>query len=87
MRADGSSKFAEGRRWGYFPSASVAWRISKEKFMDKLKAVSDLKLRLSYGTVGNNRINDYLFLTTFAIIPIIMALMDNQNLAILQQIW
>ncbi len=66
IRADGSSKFADGRRWGYFPSASVAWRIAKEGFMRNVKVVSDLKLRLSYGTVGNNRINDYLFLTTFA---------------------
>ncbi|MBL0358179.1 MAG: TonB-dependent receptor [Chitinophagaceae bacterium] len=66
FRADGSSKFAPGRRWGYFPSASVAWRIAKEDFMANVKAVSDLKLRLSYGTVGNNRINDYLYLTNFA---------------------
>lgn len=66
FRADGSSKFADGRRWGYFPSASVAWRIAKEGFMKNAKAVNDLKLRLSYGTVGNNRINDYLFLTNFA---------------------
>lgn len=69
MRADGSSKFADGRRWGYFPSGSVAWRISKEKFMDKVKGITDLKLRLSVGTVGNNRINDYLFITTFASNP------------------
>ncbi|HMO60993.1 MAG TPA: TonB-dependent receptor [Ferruginibacter sp.] len=65
MRADGSSKFAPGRRWGYFPSGSFAWRISKEKFMDKAYAVSDLKLRLSYGTVGNNRIADYLYMPNF----------------------
>ncbi|MFT3681457.1 MAG: TonB-dependent receptor [Ferruginibacter sp.] len=66
FRADGSSKFAPGQRWGYFPSASFAWRVSKEKFMDNASAVSDLKLRLSYGTVGNNRINDYLYIPTFA---------------------
>lgn len=66
VRADGSSKFADGRRWGYFPSASVAWRVSKENFMKNVGFINDLKLRLSYGTVGNNRINDYLFLTTFA---------------------
>jgi TonB-linked SusC/RagA family outer membrane protein len=65
MRADGSSKFAPERRWGYFPSGSFAWRISKEKFMDKADAISDLKLRLSYGTVGNNRINDYLYIPNF----------------------
>lgn len=69
LRADGSSKFMEGNRWGYFPSASFAWRIAKEKFMENAKAVSDLKLRLSYGTVGNNRINDYLYIQTFASNP------------------
>jgi TonB-dependent starch-binding outer membrane protein SusC len=66
VRADGSSKFPPGLNWGYFPSASLAWRISKEKFMDKAKAISDLKLRLSVGTVGNNRIDDYLYISTFA---------------------
>ena len=66
FRADGSSKFAPGRRWGYFPSGSFAWRIAKEKFMANVKSVSDLKLRLSYGTVGNNRIDDYLYITNFA---------------------
>src|SRR5205823_757603 len=47
MRADGSSKFAEGNKWGYFPSGSVAWRISDEKFMEKFKnsiSLNDLKL-------------------------------------------
>ncbi|RSK29569.1 SusC/RagA family TonB-linked outer membrane protein [Hymenobacter metallilatus] len=61
FRADGSSKFREGNRWGYFPGASVAWRISKEDFFKSLTAVSDLKLRLSYGQAGNNRINDFLY--------------------------
>ncbi len=57
FRADGSSKFAEGNRWGYFPSAAVAWRISEEGFMSGLSAtLSNLKLRLSYGTAGNNNI-------------------------------
>ncbi len=66
MRADGSSKFADGNRWGYFPSGSFAWRISEEKFMESLKpVVSDLKLRLSYGQAGNNRINDFMFMTQF----------------------
>ncbi|SFS84978.1 TonB-linked outer membrane protein, SusC/RagA family [Mucilaginibacter polytrichastri] len=65
LRADGSSKFAPGRQWGYFPSGSLAWRISDENFMKEFKALSDLKLRLSYGTSGNNRINDYLFEPAF----------------------
>lgn len=56
FRADGSSKFAEGNRWGYFPSAAVAWRISEESFMKGLSSISNLKLRVSYGTAGNNNI-------------------------------
>lgn len=57
FRADGSSKFSKGNRWGYFPSAAVAWRISSEPFMKKSnKWLDDLKLRLSYGTAGNNNI-------------------------------
>ena len=65
LRADGSSKFAPGRQWGYFPSGSLAWRISDEDFMKSIKAISDLKLRVSYGTSGNNRINDYLYQPAF----------------------
>ncbi|RSK43772.1 SusC/RagA family TonB-linked outer membrane protein [Hymenobacter rigui] len=61
FRGDGSSKFRRGNRWGYFPGASVAWRISKEEFFKAVPAVSDLKLRLSYGQAGNNRINDFLY--------------------------
>jgi TonB-linked SusC/RagA family outer membrane protein len=64
-RADGSSKFAPGRNWGYFPSGSVAWRISEEGFMKNINAISDLKLRVSYGLSGNNRINDYLYQTVY----------------------
>jgi TonB-linked SusC/RagA family outer membrane protein len=57
FRADGSSKFAKGNRWGYFPSAAVAWRISEENFMKGISSVvNNLKLRFSYGTAGNNNI-------------------------------
>jgi TonB-dependent starch-binding outer membrane protein SusC len=66
FRADGSSKFAQGNKWGYFPSGSVAWRLSQEKFLDGIKPViNDLKLRVSYGESGNNRIDDFLYLTQF----------------------
>lgn len=66
MRADGSSKFAEGNRWGYFPSASLAWRLSEEKWMQRFfPTLSDAKLRVSYGQAGNNRIADFLFMTQF----------------------
>lgn len=57
LRSDGSSKFAAGNRWGYFPSASAAWRISGEPWLETQKDwLYDLKLRLSYGTAGNNNI-------------------------------
>jgi TonB-linked SusC/RagA family outer membrane protein len=57
FRADGSSKFSRGNRWGYFPSAAFAWRLSSEKFMEPAKGwLDDLKVRLSYGTAGNNNI-------------------------------
>lgn len=64
-RADASSKFAPSDRWGLFPSSSFAWRISREKFMQKITAINDMKIRLGYGQVGNNRIGDYLFINTF----------------------
>ena len=57
FRADASSKFSEDNRWGYFPSAALAWRISSEKFMAGTHSwLDDLKLRFSYGTAGNNNI-------------------------------
>lgn len=53
-RYDGSSKLAEGHKWKFFPSAAFGWRISDEAFMKNVKAVDNLKLRLSYGVSGNN---------------------------------
>lgn len=67
-RSDGSSKFSEGNRWGFFPSAAFAWRISDEKFMKGTSDwLSSLKLRLSFGTAGNNRISSGLTATTYTI--------------------
>lgn len=66
LRADGSSKFAPGNRWGLFPAGSVAWRISEEKFL-KETIVSDLKIRLSIGASGNNRIASDLWKSTYAL--------------------
>ncbi len=66
IRADGASKFAPGKKWGYFPAGSAAWRIKNEPFLKNSNVISEMKLRVGIGTVGNNRINDYLFLTTFA---------------------
>lgn len=68
VRGDGSSKFAKGNQWGYFPSASAAWRISEENFW-KNGAINDylnsLKLRVGYGTSGNNNIDNNMYATTY----------------------
>jgi TonB-linked SusC/RagA family outer membrane protein len=65
MREDGASKFGPGHKWGNFPAGSVAWRISKERFMQNVGFINDLKFRAGFGTIGNNRIADYLYLTSF----------------------
>lgn len=66
VRYDGSSKFARGHRWGVFPSFSLGWRISEESFFTKLKEyVSNLKLRASWGQLGNQQIDDYLSVSTY----------------------
>ena len=63
MRADGSSKFAKGHRWGYFPSVSAGWTLTEEDFMKSAASWLDfLKLRLSWGQVGNANINCYQYL-------------------------
>ncbi len=61
LRADGSSKFASNNRWGLFPAGALAWRISNEDFLKDNPTVSNLKLRLSYGTSGNDRIDADLY--------------------------
>lgn len=65
-REDGSSKFMKGNRWGFFPAAAFGWRIYEEKFMESTHNwLSNLKLRLSYGTAGNNRIGDAMYETLY----------------------
>ncbi|MEG1585591.1 MAG: TonB-dependent receptor, partial [Bacteroidales bacterium] len=60
FRYDGSSKFAKEQRWGFFPSGSVGWRISEESFMERYKEkIGDIKLRGSYGILGNQSIGTY----------------------------
>lgn len=66
MRADGSSRFGTNNKWGYFPSGAFAWRISDENFMKRITAVSDLKLRTSYGVTGNQEIGSYNALSQYA---------------------
>ena len=59
FRADGSSSFGPGNRWGYFPSFSLGWRLSQEDFLKNSNAITDLKLRLGWGRVGNDQIGTY----------------------------
>ena len=66
MRADGSSRFAEGNRWGFFPSAAVAWRMSEENFLKSASWLDNLKLRAAYGVTGNNNVNDYVTMSSAA---------------------
>ena len=65
FRADGSSKFAPGLQWGYFPAASAAWRISSEPFMENASFVNELKLRVGYGTAGHNNIENDIWRTVY----------------------
>ncbi|GHT39632.1 SusC/RagA family TonB-linked outer membrane protein [Bacteroidia bacterium] len=73
LRADGSSNFARGHRWGYFPSVSAGWVVSNENFMEPLrdKGFDFLKIRASWGQNGNQSISGFQYLATIA--------MDNQN--------
>lgn len=67
LRRDGSSRFSQGKnKWGLFPSASVAWRISKEDWFKNVPVISDLKFRVSFGVTGNNNIGDYQYFPTMS---------------------
>jgi len=62
LRADGSDRFGEDNRWGYFPSLALAWRVTEEKFMKSLDFMDNLKLRLSYGRTGNSNIPEFQYM-------------------------
>ncbi len=64
FRYDGSSRFANGNRWGFFPSVAGAWRISSEPFLKDITAISDLKLRASWGKLGNQNVPLYSYLNS-----------------------
>jgi TonB-linked SusC/RagA family outer membrane protein len=59
VRKDGSSRFGENNRWGLFPSAAFGWKIKEENFLKNVDAISDMKLRVSYGITGNQEINNF----------------------------
>lgn len=65
LRTDGSSKFAKNNRWGWFPAMALAWRMNNEAFLKNVQWLSNLKLRLSLGTSGNDRISSDLFLKMY----------------------
>jgi TonB-linked SusC/RagA family outer membrane protein len=66
FRADGSSRFSPTNRWGYFPAGAIAWRVSQEDFLKEVKWINNLKLRLSYGEVGNDGISANLWKTQWS---------------------
>ena len=65
VRADGSTVFSDKHKWGYFPSFSAAWRVSEEQFMKDIEFISNFKVRFGWGTVGNDRISNYLSLDLY----------------------
>ena len=65
IRRDGSSRFGAGNQWGNFPAVSVGWRISQEPFLRDVSAISDLKLRASWGKTGNQAFPNYLYVPTY----------------------
>lgn len=64
FRQDGSSKFPVDNQWGTFPSGSIAWRMTDEQFMKQFSLFNEVKWRLSYGLIGNNRVNDFASFST-----------------------
>ena len=68
FRYDGSSNFPKSKRWGFFPGGSLAWRVSQENFIkDNFDYITNLKLRASYGEIGNDQINAFQWLSTYTL--------------------
>lgn len=70
VRADGSSTLAPGNKWGYFPSAAVAWRVNEESFLDQAEWLDNLKVRASWGISGNAAVPAYGTMTTLSLLPV-----------------
>ncbi len=66
FRADASAKFSSNKRWGYFPSVSAGWVISREKFMERIGVIDNLKLRASYGLSGNDAVGNFQYLSGYS---------------------
>ena len=71
-RADGSSRFGDNNKWGFFPSGALAWRVSNENFMKPIRFINDLKLRTSYGMTGNQEIGLYNSISRFSAVQGVM---------------
>ena len=69
LRRDGSSMFADGNRWGWFPSAALAWRVSGEKFMKNLTWVNNFKLRAGWGSTGNQNVEQWAYMALLTTYP------------------
>ena len=65
LRADGSSRFGPNHRFGYFPSGAIAWKMHEEDFLNESKTITELKIRGSFGVIGNANIANYLYISTF----------------------
>ncbi len=70
LRYDGSFAFPKDKRWGLFPGVSVGWRISEEGFLKNIEAIDNLKLRMSYGLMGNDQISPFQYLAKYNLSPI-----------------
>lgn len=79
FRADGSSRFSDGHKWGFFPSLGVSWNIDKESFFSNVEKVSHLQVRLSGGTVGNQEIGDFRYISN--VVPTTYYFNDKANTA------
>ena len=79
LRRDGSSIFGPDHQYGVFPGVSAGWRLSQESFMEKLNWVNDLKIRASYGKLGNDRVNAYQFLDNFSYSTGVFTTGNSQN--------
>lgn len=66
IRRDGSSKFAKGHKWGWFPAVALAWRISQESFLRDVETINSLKLRAGWGKTGNQNVTDYAYMALLA---------------------
>ena len=67
FREDGASQLSPGHKWAFFPSGAIAWRISEEPFLKDVEWISNLKLRASYGALGNSNVDPYTYLETFGL--------------------